>query len=130
LRDTIEQDLAELREQSYDIHQPTVFFLSDGQPTDPAMWQRSFARLVEPGWPDRPKIVAFGIGDADPVTIRAVGEFKAFVADQDGGTTPNEALHQFTQVLADSMLSTGVPAGQVNVPEQVSGYTAVSANPR
>lgn len=127
LRETIELDVAELRAQSYDIHQPTVFFLSDGQPTDPAMWQRPYARLVESTWPDRPRIVAFGIGDADPVTIRAVGRFKAFVADRNGAAASGEALHQFARVLADSMLSPRIAAGHVDVPEQVRGYTALSA---
>lgn len=128
LRETIERDLTELRAQRYDVRQPAVFFLSDGQPTDPAMWHRSYARLVEPAWRDRPKIVAFGIGDADHATIRAVGDFKAFVVDQDGGTTAGEALHQFTQALADSMLSTTAPAGHgVELPEQVRGYTELRA---
>ncbi|HEY1570952.1 MAG TPA: hypothetical protein VGG05_06405 [Pseudonocardiaceae bacterium] len=125
LRETIERDVAELRAQSYDIHRPIVFFLSDGQPTDPAMWQHPYARLVEPAWPDRPKIVAFGIGDADPVTIRAVGEFKAFVADQNGGTSPGEALDQFAQTLADSMLSAATSPDRIDLPEQVRGYTAI-----
>lgn len=128
LRTTIEQDVAELRAQSYHIHQPTVFFLSDGQPTDPATWRSAYDRLVEPAWPDRPRIVAFGIGDADPVTIRAIGAFKAFIADQDGGTTPGEALSQFTQVLAESILSGDTPTGDVQLPQQVRGYTALSTN--
>lgn len=126
LRETIERDVAELRAQSYDIRRPTVFFLSDGQPTDPAMWQLPYARLVEPAWSDRPKIVAFGVGDADPATIRAVGQFKAFVADQNGGTTSGEALHQFARALADSMLSTAVSTDRIELPEQVRGYTALS----
>jgi uncharacterized protein YegL len=129
LRDTIERDLSELRRQAYRIHRPTVFFLSDGQPTDPMTWQRPHARLMDPSWPDRPRIVAFGIGDADAGTIRAVGQFKAFLSDRDGGTTPGDALHRFAEALTDSMLSTGSSAGDVEVPDQVRGYTAVTANP-
>jgi uncharacterized protein YegL len=128
LRDTIEQDLAELRRQSYRIHRPTVFFLSDGQPTDPVTWRRSHARLVDPNWPDRPKIVAFGIGDADAGTIRAVGQFRAFLSDRDSGSTPGEALHRFAEALTDSMLSTGTSTGDVEVPHQVRGYTALTAD--
>ena len=124
LRDTIERDVARLRRQACLIHRPTVFFLSDGQPTDPASWRSQHARLLDPAWPDRPKIVAFGIGDADAGTIRAVGQFKAFLSDRDGGTTPGDALQRFADVLTDSMLS----GGDVDVPDQIRGYTALSAH--
>jgi uncharacterized protein YegL len=104
-----------------------VFFLSDGQPTDPTTWRRPHARLVDPAWPDRPRVVAFGIGDADAGTIRAVGQFKAFLSDRDG-TTPGDALHRFADVLTDSMLSTGTSTGDIDVPDQVRGYTALAAH--
>jgi uncharacterized protein YegL len=118
-----------LRRQSYRIHRPTVFFLSDGQPTDPVAWRRPHARLTDPTWPDRPKIVAFGIGDADAATIRTVGQFKAFLSDR-GGTTPGDALHRFAEALTDSMLSTGTSTGDVEIPDQVRGYTALTTEPR
>ena len=78
LRQIIERDVRELRTRACEVYQPAVFFLSDGQPTDPAVWQDAYARLVDPGWPSRPKVVAFGIGDADAATIGVIGEFKAF----------------------------------------------------
>lgn len=130
LRDTIERDLSELRRQSYRIYRPTVFFLSDGQPTDPATWRLPHDRLLDPTWPDRPTIVAFGIGDADAETIRTVGRCRAFLSTGDGGTTPGEALRRFAEALTDSMLSTGAPSGHVEIPDQVSGYRTLTANDR
>ena len=53
------------------MHRPAVFFLSDGQPTEKeAKWQEGLAELKDPAFNERPNILAFGVGDADPKVIQ------------------------------------------------------------
>jgi len=83
LRDTIARDVDTLNGQGQQVYQPAVFFLSDGQPTDPATWPSAFAALTDPTWSGRPLMIAFGLGDADPATIGRIGTCRAFLC-QDG----------------------------------------------
>src|SRR5690606_12209847 len=78
LRDVIEEDIANLRNDGLRVYRPTVFFLSDGQPTDRGKWEQPYARLVDPGWAHRPNIIAFGIGSADAQIIGRVATLKAY----------------------------------------------------
>jgi uncharacterized protein YegL len=121
LRDTIQLDIDRLRGQFHRIHQPTVFFLSDGQPTDPALWRTAYDRLVDPAWADRPRIVAFGIGDADATTIGAIGASRAYLAEDT--TTPAAALRQFVDTLSTYMVGAKPDAVDMPLPRQVAGYT-------
>jgi uncharacterized protein YegL len=72
LRDTIQRDVAALEADCYLVYRPTVFFLSDGQATDPALWSAAYQRLIDPNWAARPRIVALEVGDADLATIRGI----------------------------------------------------------
>jgi uncharacterized protein YegL len=127
LRDTIQRDMAALRAAGRRVHRPAVFFLSDGQPTDPATWQAAHDRLTDQAWPARPNIIAFGIGDADPATIDRIGTFKAFMSRQ--GISPGGALREFADVLTRSVVRSALaPVGDDAmpvVPPQVSGFTAL-----
>jgi uncharacterized protein YegL len=127
LRDTIELDIERLRAQLHRVHQPTVFFLSDGQPTDPALWRAAYDRLVDPAWADRPRIVAFGIGDADAGTISAIGTSRAFLAKD--ATTPAIALRQFVDTLSTYMACAGPDDVDMPLPRHVAGYTELARNP-
>ncbi|MFL6143236.1 MAG: vWA domain-containing protein [Labedaea sp.] len=79
LREIITRDVAVLRRKTHDVYRPAVFFLSDGQPTDPMTWPAAHARLVDPAWAAHPDIVALGVGEADPVTINRIGTFGAYL---------------------------------------------------
>jgi uncharacterized protein YegL len=103
LRETIATDVEHLRSQSHQVCRPIVVFLSDGQPTDPAAWPAAHARLTDPSWPARPEVIAFGLGDADPVTIGRIGTSRAFLG-RDGislAATLSEQVSGFTTPLAD-----------------------------
>lgn len=69
LRSTIPDDLEKLPTS----RRPVVLFLSDGQPSDPASWQSSYAELTELPWSKRPHVVAYGLGEAEPLTLRRIG---------------------------------------------------------
>ena len=116
LRRTISSDVAELLDNGHEVLRPVVFFLSDGQPTDPVAWQRAHARLTDPAWAARPRIVAFGVGDADVRTIGRVGTFKAYLGNGAAGT--GQALRQCVRALATTMVRTGA-----TVPVRLDGFT-------
>jgi uncharacterized protein YegL len=128
LRDTIQRDVTALRMAGRQVRRPAVFFLSDGQPTDPATWQAAHDRLTDPTWAARPDIISFGIGDADPATIDRIGTFTAFMSCH--GTRPG-ALHEFVRTLTGSVVRSALaPAGDEPapvVPPQVSGFISLRA---
>lgn len=127
LRETMELDIENLRTQLHQVHQPTVFFLSDGQPTDPELWRAAYDRLVDPAWADRPRIVAFGIGDADASTISAIGTSRAYLAKD--ATTPATALRQFVDTLSTYLACAGPDDVDMPLPRQVAGYTELARHP-
>jgi uncharacterized protein YegL len=102
LRETITRDVRLLGSRNYRIHRPAVFFLSDGQPTDPVTWPAAFAALTEPSWAASPNIVAFGVGDADPAIIARIGTCRAFVGRD--GVGPGTALRALSRVLVESVV--------------------------
>lgn len=128
LRTTIEQDVRALRKAWHEVSRPTVFFLTNGQPTDPARWPAVHAQLIDPAWMDRPFIVAFGIGDVDATTVAEIGDGGAFLSEPSTG--PGAAVKSFTAALARSILDSGAAAaeygrGVLDVPERVTGYATV-----
>jgi uncharacterized protein YegL len=128
LRDTIENDVDELKSRGDRVYRPAVFFLSDGHPTDHGTWPAAYERLVDPRWPARPNIIAFGIGDADAATIGRIGTFQAFMSQ--GGVSPAAALHGFARALTTSVVSAN-DEGEValRVPARIDGFTTLRIDP-
>ncbi|MER6264652.1 MULTISPECIES: vWA domain-containing protein [unclassified Streptomyces] len=129
LKDTIEKDVADLKANGHDVYRPVVFFLSDGIPTDEG-WRTDLKELNSFRY--APKIIAFGISDADIATITEVANFKAFL-QQDQSVSPAMALREFASSLtrsivnsATSMSSQGGDGFQLQVDEQVPGFTSLS----
>jgi uncharacterized protein YegL len=128
LRDTIEDDVGTLKAQSHQVYRPAVFFLSDGHPTDPTTWPAAYERLVDPDWPARPNIIAFGIGDADAGTIGRIGTFQAFMSQ--GGVSPAAALHGFAHALTTSVVRSGDDGVvELRVPARIDGFTTLRIDP-
>lgn len=124
LRDTIERDVDTLKARGDQVYRPAVFFLSDGHPTDQETWLAEYERLVDPAWPARPNIIAFGIGDADATTIGRIGTFQAFMSQ--GGVSPAAALHSFARALTASVVRSP-DDGEVTlrVPVRIDGFTTL-----
>lgn len=129
LKDTIEKDVAALKGEGHDVYRPVVFFLSDGIPTDEG-WRTALKELN--AFRYAPKIIAFGISDADAATITEVANFKAFL-QQDESISPAVALREFASSLtrsivssASSMAAQGGDRFQLQVDEQVPGFTSLS----
>jgi uncharacterized protein YegL len=124
LRDTIESDVDTLKARGDQVYRPAVFFLSDGHPTDPTTWEAEYERLVDPDWPRRPNIIAFGIGDADAATIDRIGTFQAFMSQ--GGVSPAAALHSFARALTTSVVrSPDDDEVMLRLPVRIDGFTTL-----
>lgn len=102
LRRTITEDVRLLGSRDHRLHRPAVFFLSDGQPTDPVTWPPAFAALTDPAWVASPNVVAFGIGDADPAVIARIGTCRAFIGRD--GVSPGTALRALSRLLVESVV--------------------------
>ncbi|MFG3198511.1 VWA domain-containing protein [Streptomyces sp. NPDC048208] len=129
LRSTIEEDVNALKADGHDVYRPVVFFLSDGNPTDDD-WRTALADLNESRY--APKIIAFGISDADAAIITEVANFKAFM-QEDSSVSPSAALREFASSFtrsivnsATSMSAQGGDGFQLQVDEQVPGFTSLS----
>jgi len=131
LRATIEQDIRDLKQAGHTPFRPTVFFLTDGQPTDD--WYAAHQKLISPDFRARPTILAFGFGDVQPATLRQVATFRAFIAD--GDLSPAQALREFARQLLNSVVQSAVASASSSngalmaFPEQAKGYTVLAAEP-
>ncbi|MFM9696717.1 vWA domain-containing protein [Streptomyces europaeiscabiei] len=129
LKDTIEQDVTLLKSQGHQVYRPVVFFLSDGNPTDPD-WHTSLRNLNE--FPFAPKIIAFGVGDAAADVLAEVANFKAFI-QKDTSVSPATALREFAASLTRSIVTSSASIssrdGQgftLQVDDQVPGFSTLS----
>ncbi|HEU5475614.1 MAG TPA: vWA domain-containing protein [Actinophytocola sp.] len=117
LRETITRDVAVLRRNSHEVCRPVVFFLSDGQPTDPLAWPAAHARLVDPAWADHPDIVGFGVGEADPVTINRICTSGAYLGRN--GADLGAALMHLLSISGPSVPSRLSTAGRTEATMEI-----------
>jgi uncharacterized protein YegL len=120
LRTEIESNVKQLKGDSFKVHRPAVFFLSDGQPTDAAgEWQSAFRELTEydhetgVGFRLRPNIVPCGVDQADGKIMQQLifpptGEKQMKMYLMDRGEDAAKAISAIAQVLISSILSSGV----------------------
>ncbi|MEU9200138.1 VWA domain-containing protein [Streptomyces sp. NPDC048332] len=125
----IEADVAALKGQGHEVYRPVAFFLSDGIPTDDG-WEQALKELELSRF--CPKIIAFGIGDAEEATIAQVANFRAFM-QKDAMVSPAQALREFASSLTRSIVrsasSISVDGGSgftLAVDETVPGFSTVS----
>jgi hypothetical protein len=78
LNERLTADLAVLRTQGFSPKRPVVFFITDGNagakgsPQPIGMWKPLHDKLCSPGFDERPRIVALGMGDVDTDTVLAI----------------------------------------------------------
>ncbi|WP_067658147.1 vWA domain-containing protein [Nocardia harenae] len=121
LADRIPSDIQALKADGYLVNRPAVFFLTDGAPNPGDGWEAQHARLN--GFPARPNILAFGIGDADATVIRRVATRPEYAFITAAGTDTGVAISKFITALTQSVinsgqaLATGQASLQVEKPE-------------
>jgi uncharacterized protein YegL len=106
LRHTIPADVALLKSSGYQVHRPSVFFLSDGQPTDKAeRWRARLDELKDPAFRERPNVLAFGVGDADPAVIRELASSPRYGFMMTSGASTAGAIAEFASSMLNSMVA-------------------------
>lgn len=129
LKACIETDVGDLKAEGHEVYRPVAFFLSDGVPTD-GQWEEALRELTESRY--CPKIIAFGIGEADTATISQVANFRAFM-QQDSAISPAAALREFAASLtrsivrsASSISADGSGDFTLAVDDKVPGFETVT----
>ncbi|HUB03659.1 MAG TPA: VWA domain-containing protein [Solirubrobacteraceae bacterium] len=106
LRQTIPADVALLKSGGYQVHRPSVFFLSDGLPTEKAeKWQARLAELKDPSFRERPNILAFGVGEADPEVIGQLASSPRYGFMMASGASTAGAIAEFAASMLNSMVA-------------------------
>lgn len=139
LRAEIESNVKQLKADGFLVHRPAVFFLSDGEPTDPVDdWQNAFRELTE-GFAMYPNLVPCGVAQANPKTMQqlihpAEGPKRMQMYLMDRGEDAAKAITQIAEILISSMIKSGESMAQGNsglilpdksqVPAGVSTYNA------
>lgn len=125
----IDTDVAALKAQGHEVYRPVVFFMSDGIPTD-ADWEQPYEELTRSRF--CPKIIAFGVGDAEESTIARVATFRAFI-QKDSSVSPAQALREFASSLTRSIVRSAgsIPADgsegfTLAIDDTVPGFSTVS----
>jgi uncharacterized protein YegL len=106
LRQTIPGDIALLKAGGFQVHRPSVFFLSDGQPTESeGKWRARLDVLRDPVFKERPNILAFGVGDADAKVIQQVASLPRYAFMMSEGFSTAGAIAEFAASMLNSMVS-------------------------
>lgn len=112
LLDRIPADVRALKREGFSVHRPAVFFLSDGQPTDPGQWEEPYRQLVDrERTPTAPNIIACGIGDARAATILQVATRPEFGFVATPGVEVGLAIAEFCTALTKSVIKSGQALG-------------------
>jgi uncharacterized protein YegL len=109
LRNEIPSDVANLKRAGYLVHRPAVFFLTDGYPdaSESSLWRADLDKLKAASFAERPNILAFGIGQADPAIIIEVASKPEFAFQAAAGTDLGVAIGRFFKALTQSVVSSG-----------------------
>lgn len=99
-------DIGSLKRAGYVVNRPAVFFLSDGRPNPGDGWEDAYARLSAPGFPT-PNILGFGVGDADPWTIRQIASKPEYAFTVAHGVDTGAAINEFVKALTKSVIASG-----------------------
>jgi uncharacterized protein YegL len=106
LRQALPDDVALLKSRGYQVHRPSVFFLTDGQPTEKdTRWQTALEDLKDPAFKERPNILAFGVGEAEPDVIGLLASTPGFAFMMEEGVSTAGAIAEFATSMLNSMVS-------------------------
>lgn len=108
LRQDIPADIRQLKDDGFLVHRPAVFFITDGEATDPPdELQAAFSELTSPSFPARPNIVPFGVGEASKESLEPwvfpPGKMRSFVAKE--GVDPGTAVGRIAEILVSSIVA-------------------------
>lgn len=150
LKSQIQTDVDQLKADRYNVHRPTVFFMSDGAPNSADPWQAAFGELTtydpetEVGFSYYPNVIPFGIQGADPTILQqlihpSTGKTPMKMFLTDSGANAAEAITSMAELLVKSVLNSaksvatvdGTPSGgliDLDALPSLPGLTAVGPN--
>src|SRR4051794_36560428 len=100
LNENLRNDLEKLNRQGFKPQNPTIFFITDGNPTR-ADWAEERQRLSESAFEGRPLIVAFGLGKVTPEVVARIASTNplgaACISEQDAD--PGELLEAIIGII-------------------------------
>ena len=111
LRSEIESNVAQLKADQYVVHRPTVWFISDGAPTDDeSYWRQAFADLTTSRM--YPNFIPCGVDQADVQVMGSLihpstGSKPMALYMMDAGFDPAKAITAMAEILISSMLASG-----------------------
>ncbi len=118
LRQRLPADVRRLKRQSFAVHRPAVFMLTDGQPND-SRWHEQHRRLIDrEATPGAPNIVACGIGAARPKTLLELATRPEFAFVALDTVDVGAAIADFCTALTHSIIRS-VPARSAAPPRLV-----------
>jgi uncharacterized protein YegL len=121
VRTRIDIDIDALNERGRAVLRPAMFFLTDGQPTEPG-WEAAFRRLVDPAWKRHPHVITYGFGTVQSAVLAKVATKAAFYAEE--GTRQDEALTQAINSLLNSLVASS-RAEEMQIPTVAEGYRTI-----
>jgi uncharacterized protein YegL len=134
LKPLIDSDYRAMKAAGWRSYRPTVFFLTDGKPTDlpERPWGPAYEALVNPHWPLHPNVLAFGFGAADVAVLQEIGKMASRLGSGNvaaymatSGQVPATMLQDLVQFLTSSIVtsarSLGTGAISVAAPEPGPG---------
>jgi uncharacterized protein YegL len=140
LRQEIEKDVRQLKNDGFQVHRPAVFFLSDGMPTDePDEWLAAFGDLTTGDFKQYPNFVPCGVDQADARTLQQLihpktGRKPMRMYLMDKNEQPADAIGKIAEILISSVLSSSrsmaegdsgiILAESEDVPEGIHSYSA------
>jgi uncharacterized protein YegL len=111
LRKEIEANIAQLKADQYVVHRPTVFFISDGEPTDDdAAWRSAFSDLTS--LRAYPNFIPCGVDKAEVNVMGSLihpssGPKKMALYMMDANFEPAKAITGMAEILISSMIQSG-----------------------
>jgi uncharacterized protein YegL len=130
LQNRLPEDIKKLKDSNYLVNRPCVFFLTDGAP-DGDGWEIVHADITDRSYPYRPNVLAFGIGDAVPDTLKRVATNEKFAFIVATTTTTGEAIAEFSIALSKSLINSGLALEQGRpdlVIEKPSGFLEIPSD--
>lgn len=118
LRHEIEANVAQLKADQYVVHRPTVWFISDGLPTDStAEWTQAFEELKASR--AYPNFIPCGVDEADLKVMGSLihpstGSKKMALYMMDRDHDPAKAITGMAEILISSMIQSGYSLSQGN----------------
>ena len=127
LRHRLDRDIAALDAQGCSVHNPAVFFLTDGLPNEREDWRTARDQIIDQR--GVPRILSFGIGDAEAGIVAELATEPAFAFVAEQGVDTGAAISAFVAALGQSVINSGraLADGQARLHiEQPQGFRSAA----